>query len=102
MSTSGNAEQHLDVDGRRYSHVIDPASRTGLLDDITVTVIARHGVDADGLDTAIGVLGVDRGLALIERDPEAAALIVLRKSGSTTAHVSLRMRRLLAAQPARR
>jgi thiamine biosynthesis lipoprotein len=99
VSTSGNAEQHLDVDGRRFSHVIDPSSRLGLLDDITVTVIARHGVDADGLDTAIGVLGVDRGLTLIERDTEAAALIVLRKGGTTIMRASSRLRRIVAAQP---
>ena len=100
VSTSGNAEQHLDVDGRRYSHVIDPASRTGLLDDITVTVISRHGVDADGLDTAIGVLGVERGLALVERDHEAAALIVLRKAGTTRVEASQRLRELVKRQPA--
>ena len=97
VSTSGNAEQHLDVGGRRYSHVIDPASRTGLVDDITVTVVSRHGIDADGLDTAIGVLGVDRGLALVERDHEAAALIVVRRDGTTTAKVSDRMRALIGA-----
>jgi thiamine biosynthesis lipoprotein len=100
VSTSGNAEQHLDVNGRRYSHVIDPVSRTGLLDDITVTVISRHGVDADGLDTAIGVLGVERGLALVERDHEAAALIVLRKAGSTRVEASQRLRELVKRQPA--
>ena len=66
VSTSGSAEQHLDVDGRRYSHVIDPSTRMGLVADITVTVIAPHGADADGLDTAISVLGADRGLALVE------------------------------------
>ena len=87
-------------DGRRYSHVIDPASRTGLLDDITVTVISRHGVDADGLDTAIGVLGVERGLALVERDHEAAALIVLRKRGATRVEASKRLRELVKRQPA--
>ena len=87
-------------DGRRYSHVIDPASRTGLLDDITVTVISRHGVDADGLDTAIGVLGVERGLSLVERDNEAAALIVLRKPGATRVEASQRLRELVKRQPA--
>jgi thiamine biosynthesis lipoprotein len=102
VSTSGNAEQHLDVDGRRYSHVIDPASRTGLLDDITVTVVARHGVDADGLDTAVGLLGVERGLALVERDAEAAVLIVLRQASATTVHASHRLRQILAAQPPHR
>jgi thiamine biosynthesis lipoprotein len=99
VSTSGNAEQHLDVDGRRYSHVIDPSSRVGLLDDITVTVISRHGVDADGLDTAIGVLGVERGLALVDRDREAAALIVLRKAGTTHVQASRRLRELVTRQP---
>lgn len=101
VSTSGNAEQHLDVEGRRYSHVIDPTSRTGLLDDITVTVVARHGLDADGLDTAIGVLGVERGLALIERQSDAAALIVVRKDGTTSAHASRRMQALAARTVAR-
>ena len=76
VSTSGNSEQHVDIDGRRYSHVIDPSSRMRLVDDIKVTVIARHGIDADGLDTAVSVLGVERGLALIESRPGAAALIV--------------------------
>ena len=96
VSTSGNAEQHLDVDGRRYSHVIDPSSRVGLTDDITVTVVARHGIDADGLDTAVGILGVDRGLALIERHDEAAAFIVTRRDGKVKTHVSTRMRALVA------
>ena len=99
VSTSGNAEQHLDVDGRRYSHVIDPASRRGLLDDITVTVIARHGIDADGLDTAIGLLGVSRGLALVERDHEAAALIVVKRQGRVDVHASARLAALVSPRP---
>ncbi len=90
VSTSGNAEQHLDVDGRRYSHVIDPASKTGLTDDITVTVVARHGIDADGLDTAVGVLGPDRGLALVDARSDAAALVVVRRDGRTEVHASRR------------
>jgi len=98
VSTSGNAEQHLDIDGRRYSHVIDPASRTGLVDDITVTVVSSHGVVADGLDTAIGVLGPERGMALAEKADDAAALIVTRTSGGTRADASSRMRALIAAQ----
>jgi thiamine biosynthesis lipoprotein len=78
VSTSGSSAQHLDVDGRRYSHIIDPSSAMALVDDITVTVVARNGLDADGLDTAISVLGRERGLALIESRPGAAALIVQR------------------------
>jgi thiamine biosynthesis lipoprotein len=96
VSTSGSSEQHLDVDGRRYSHIIDPASGMGLVDDITVTVVARHGLDADGLDTAISVLGASRGLALIESRPAAAALVIRRTSAGTTVVPSSRFLELAA------
>ncbi|HEU4936892.1 MAG TPA: FAD:protein FMN transferase [Vicinamibacterales bacterium] len=97
VSTSGPSEQHLDVDGRRYSHVIDPASQIGLLDDITVTVIARSGLDADGLDTAVSLIGRDRGLSLIESRSGAAALIVQRGKAGVVASMSSRFRKLAAA-----
>ena len=83
VSTSGGSEQHVEIDGRRYSHVINPVSGMGLVSDITVTVIARHGLDADGLDTAVSVLGADRGLALVESHG-AAAVVVQRTGASTT------------------
>ena len=75
VSTSGSSEQHLDVDRRRYSHIIDPSSRMGVTEDLAVTVIARNGMDADGLDTAVSVLGVERGMALVDAHPDAACLI---------------------------
>ena len=104
VSTAGSSEQHVDIGGRRYSHIIDPSSGMGLVDDITVTVIARHGLDADGLDTAASVLGAERGLALIESRPDAAALIIERTSAGTTVRPSSRFwdfaaRRLIDRQP---
>ncbi len=98
VSTAGSSEQHLDIGGRRYSHIIDPASGMGLVDDITVTVIARHGLEADGLDTAMSVLGVEKGLALVESHPTAAALIVRRSDGKPAAILSSRFRSLLAGR----
>jgi thiamine biosynthesis lipoprotein len=64
VSTSGDAEQHLDADGRRYSHIVNPVTGMGLTLPLTVTVIARCGIDADGLATAISVLGPERGKSL--------------------------------------
>ncbi len=90
VSTSGSSAQHLDVDGRRYSHIVDPSSATALVDDLTVTVVARRGVDADGLATAVSVLGAERGLALIESRPDSAALIVRRNGNETTVLTSSR------------
>jgi len=83
VSTAGSSQQHVDINGRRYSHIIDPASGMGLVDDITVTVVAPHGLEADGLDTAASVLGAERGLALIESHPNAAALIIEHTSTGT-------------------
>lgn len=67
VSTSGAAEQHLDSGGLRYSHILDPASGMGVTRPITVTVIARRGIDADSLATAASVLGAERGRALVKR-----------------------------------
>ena len=78
VSTAGSSEQHVTSTGARYSHIIDPSSGMGLTDDITVTVVAPHGLEADGLDTAVSVLGPRRGLALIESRPGVAAFIVQR------------------------
>lgn len=94
VSTSGSSEQSVEIGGRRYSHVIDPRSAMGLTDDVTVTVVAPHGVDADGLDTAIGLVGPARGLPLLDRYPGSAALIVTRQGASTTVAASPRFRAL--------
>jgi len=76
VSTSGDEEQHLDAAGRRYSHIIDPATSMGLAQPITVTIVARRGVDADALATAVSVLGAARGLTFLEARPGIAARIV--------------------------
>jgi thiamine biosynthesis lipoprotein len=76
VSTSGDTEQHLDAGGKRYSHVIDPKTGVGLTKSITVTIVAPHGIEADGLATAVSVLGASRGLKFVDSKPGVAALIV--------------------------
>ena len=96
VSTAGSSQQHVDIGGRRYSHIIDPSSGMGLVDDITVTVVAPHGLEADGLDTAASVLGAERGLALIESHPNAAALIIEHTSTGTRVRQSSGFVKLMA------
>ena len=76
ISTSGDAEQFVEIGGKRYSHVVDPKTGLGLTDRRSVTVIALEGALADGLDTTACVLGVEKGLALVESFPGASALFV--------------------------
>lgn len=72
VSTAGDAEQWFEVDGRRYSHLIDPRSGWPMQGRSTTTVIARRGVDADGLDTAAALLGPDEGARLVHTVAGAA------------------------------
>jgi thiamine biosynthesis lipoprotein len=90
VSTSGSSEQYVDIGGRRYSHVIDPRTGEGLTHDVTVTVIAPDGLVADGLDTAISIIGLERGFALLDRYPRAGALVVERRAGETRVTASPR------------
>jgi FAD:protein FMN transferase len=101
VSTAGPAEQHLDVNGRRYSHIVDPSTRMGLTDDLTVTVVATHGLAADGLDTAISVIGVERGLALIDSREDAVALMVRGTGAGSTVIPSSRFQSFVAGRRAR-
>src|SRR5205085_1455318 len=94
VSTSGDTEQHLDIGGVRYSHIIDPTTGMGRTGSIAVTVVARHGVDADGLSTAVSVLGPERGIALIETHPDAAALIATGRGGAAQLVTSSRWAQL--------
>jgi thiamine biosynthesis lipoprotein len=77
VSTSGSTEQNFVVNGVRYSHIIDPKTGLGLTTQITTTVIAPHGIDADGMATAINVLGPERGLVFIEKQRGVAAAFLL-------------------------
>lgn len=57
VSTSGDTEQFVEIGGVRYSHIVNPRTGVGLTDRRIVTVIARRGVDADSLATALSVAG---------------------------------------------
>lgn len=57
VSTSGDTEQFVEIDGRRYSHIVDPRTGIGLTTRRSATVIAKHGITADPLATAACVTG---------------------------------------------
>jgi thiamine biosynthesis lipoprotein len=76
ISTAGDYERFFERDGVRYHHILDPATLRPARGCQSVTVIAREGMMADGLDTGIFVLGPERGMALVERLPDVEAVIV--------------------------
>lgn len=83
VSTSGDSEQHFELDGIRYSHIIDATEGRALIRSPSVTVVARRGIQADSLATAVSAMGVEEGLRFVEAHTEAAALAVWRAGGDT-------------------
>ena len=86
VTTSGDRFQHMDVaadggtttaaDGgttTRRSHIIDPATGEPLTTRVEVVVVARTGVEADALATALSVMGPERGLDLLAKLPSTSA-----------------------------
>ena len=92
VTTSGDAFQFVEFDGKRYSHIIDPQTGLGLLDRSSVTVIARNCTIADSYTKAVSVLGPERGLKLIDETPGAAAIIVRAPQGKVESFESMRLK----------
>lgn len=57
ITTSGASYRYLEVEGIRYSHIIDPRTGWGLTHHTLVTVLAPTATDADAWATAISVMG---------------------------------------------
>jgi thiamine biosynthesis lipoprotein len=95
VSTSGDSRQHVEIDGKRYSHTIDPKTGMALTGRRSVTVVVQGGMSADGLTTAVGVLGPEAGLAFIEATDGAAALYVREGKSGVESFASKRFERFL-------
>jgi thiamine biosynthesis lipoprotein len=93
LATSGDLYQRFDFGGQRYSHIVDPRTGIGLTDHSLVTVIARDGMTADALSTAVSVLGPDDGLQLIEHERGTAVHIVRQPGAAIDQRVSRRFPR---------
>jgi thiamine biosynthesis lipoprotein len=75
VSTSGESEQHVEIGGVRYSHIVDPRTGIAVTCHSSVTVVAPTGKISDSLATAASVLGPERGLQLIDSTLGASAII---------------------------
>jgi len=82
MATSGDYRNYFEQGGIRYSHLIDPASGRPINHRLaSVSVLATTTTRADGLATALMILGPDRGYALAMREKLPALFIMRTDSG---------------------
>jgi len=82
VSTSGDYQKYFEVEGRRYHHIIDPA--TGFPADkcASVTMLAPTALEADAYATAIFVLGPDAGLKVVRERKETGAVVLVESGDS--------------------
>jgi thiamine biosynthesis lipoprotein len=79
VATSGDYRNYIEEDGVIYSHILDPRSgRAVLSETASVTVIAPTCMDADGIATALFVMGAETGLAWVEQQPQVESMFLIR------------------------
>lgn len=90
LATSGDYRNFFEQDGKMYSHVIDPTTGFPVSNRVvSVSIITDSCTDADGLATAVMVMGTEKGLAMINQLPQVEGLIItMAPDGSLTDHFS--------------
>lgn len=76
VATSGDYQQFVFIEGKRYSHIIDRRTGTSAKGLSSVTIISDNATDADAIATSVSVMGAEKGLALIEKLPNTEAILI--------------------------
>jgi thiamine biosynthesis lipoprotein len=76
IATSGNYEKFIIVDGKKYSHTIDPRTGLPIRGIKSVTVISTDAEIADAMTTPVMIMGVGAGLNMINQIENVEAIIV--------------------------
>lgn len=76
VATSGNYEKFIVIDGKKYSHTIDPKTGLPVHGIKSVTVICPNAEIADAMATPITIMGVAAGLNLINQMKNIACIII--------------------------
>ena len=80
FSTAGDYERSFILGGKRYHHIIDPATGYPATASREVTIFAPTAFLADALDDAAFILGPKKGIALVDSYPDCSTMIVDAKN----------------------
>jgi thiamine biosynthesis lipoprotein len=76
VATSGNYEKFIVIDGKKYSHTIDPRTGLPVTGIKSVTVITKNAEIADAMATPVTIMGVKPGLHMINQMKDIEAIII--------------------------
>lgn len=80
VATSGDYERFFLFQGRRYHHIMDPMTGEPVQNGIASVTIVGPSTQITSVATTVFVLGSERGLALLERHPDLAGLLLMADS----------------------
>lgn len=81
VTTSGDLYQYVELNGKRYSHIINPFTGYALTNSRNVTVISDKGIHADWLTKACSILPVKKCMKLIGKFALTEVQIAVLKDG---------------------
>ncbi|HOX82395.1 MAG TPA: FAD:protein FMN transferase [Chryseolinea sp.] len=76
IATSGNYEKYVVIDGKKYSHTIDPKTGYPVQGIKSVTILCSHAEIADAMATPVMVMGIKAGIGLINQLKGIACIVV--------------------------
>lgn len=76
ISTSGDYERFFERDGERCHHIVDPATGRSPAGVRSVTILADDGLTSEALSKTVFVMGLERGLPLVETFAGVDAVVV--------------------------
>jgi thiamine biosynthesis lipoprotein len=76
VATSGNYEKFIVVDGKKYSHTINPRTGLPIRGIKSVTIVSTNAEVADALTTPVMIMGVGAGLDMINQLQNVEAIII--------------------------
>ncbi|HWL95638.1 MAG TPA: FAD:protein FMN transferase [Phycisphaerae bacterium] len=76
ISTSGDYERYFEEDGKRYHHILQPATGEPASGVHSATIVGPDAVITDALSTSVFIMGVDRGLRLLATLPDYEGIVI--------------------------
>ena len=76
VATSGNYEKYIVIDGKKYSHTINPRTGLPITGIKSVTIITTNAEIADAMATPVMIMGIETGLDMINQIKDIEAVII--------------------------
>jgi len=76
VATSGNYEKYIVIDGKKYSHTINPKTGLPVTGIKSVTIVSTNAEVADAMATPVMIMGIEAGMYMINQIKDIEAIII--------------------------